>query len=148
MLCTLIASQNKPPPDRPILPDPPPFQLPIVSDLENHISGREDHQRDRDDRYDGWNLRDDRQFRDVDNFREGNCDDRLLQTRPLRLDFLRFDGENPAGWTYKVNQFFDYYQKYLYQRICMASFHMEGDALIWFQDVDDSGQFPTWDAFI
>jgi hypothetical protein len=30
----------------------------------------------------------------------------------------------------------------------MASFHMEGEALIWFQDADESSQFPTWDAFV
>jgi hypothetical protein len=30
----------------------------------------------------------------------------------------------------------------------MASFHMEGEALIWFQDADDAGQFPTWEAFL
>jgi hypothetical protein len=37
-------------------------------------------------------------------------DDRRIQTRTLRLDFPRFDGDNPSGWSYKVNQFFDYYQ--------------------------------------
>ncbi|XP_062167070.1 uncharacterized protein LOC133873370 [Alnus glutinosa] len=25
---------------------------------------------------------------------------------------------------------------------------MEGEVLIWFQDADDAGQFPTWDAFL
>jgi len=30
----------------------------------------------------------------------------------------------------------------------MASFHMEGEALTWFQDAEESGQFPTWDAFL
>jgi hypothetical protein len=30
----------------------------------------------------------------------------------------------------------------------MASFHMEGEALIWFQDAEESGQFPTWDALV
>jgi hypothetical protein len=30
----------------------------------------------------------------------------------------------------------------------MASFHMEGEALIWFQDADESDQFPTWNAFV
>jgi hypothetical protein len=30
----------------------------------------------------------------------------------------------------------------------MASFHMEGEALIWFQDAKESGQFPTWKAFV
>jgi hypothetical protein len=46
-----------------------------------------------------------------------------------------------------VNQFFDYYHTPLYQHIRMASFHMEGEALVWFQDADEAGQFPTWDAF-
>jgi len=30
----------------------------------------------------------------------------------------------------------------------MASFHMEGETLIWFQDANESRQFPTWDAFV
>lgn len=30
----------------------------------------------------------------------------------------------------------------------MASFHMEGEALVWFQDADEAGQFPTWDSFL
>jgi hypothetical protein len=67
---------------------------------------------------------------------------------PCRLDFPRFDGDNPSGWMYKVNQFFAYYQTPLYQRVRMASFHMEGEALIWFQAADESGQFPTWEAFL
>jgi hypothetical protein len=62
--------------------------------------------------------------------------------------FPRFDGENPLAWTYKVNQFFDYYQTPLYQCIYMASFHMESEVLVWFQDTDEAGQFPTWDTFI
>jgi hypothetical protein len=57
-------------------------------------------------------------------------DDRRIQGRTLRLDFPRFDGDNPSGWSYKVNQFFDYYQTQLYQRVRMASFHMEGEALV------------------
>jgi hypothetical protein len=50
--------------------------------------------------------------------------------------------------SYKVNQFFDYYQTPLYQRVRMASFHMEGEVLVWFQDADEVGQFPTWEAFL
>ncbi len=73
--------------------------------------------------------------------------DRHMHPRPVHLDFPSFDGENPAAWTYKVNQFFDYYNTPLYQRVRMASFHMEGEALVWFQDADEDGQFPTWAAF-
>jgi len=37
------------------------------------------------------------------------------------------------------NEFFNYYQTPLYQRVRMASFHMEGKALVWFQDADEVG---------
>jgi hypothetical protein len=30
----------------------------------------------------------------------------------------------------------------------MVSFHMEGEALVWFQDANEAGQFPTWEAFL
>jgi hypothetical protein len=74
--------------------------------------------------------------------------DRIIQTRAVRLDFPRFEGENPSHWVYKVNQFFEYYQTPIPQRLRMASFHMEGDALIWFQDAEAAGLFPSWEAFI
>ena len=32
-------------------------------------------------------------------------------------------------------------------KIPMASFHLEGEALIWFQDAEGSGQVNTWDLF-
>jgi hypothetical protein len=52
----------------------------------------------------------------------------------MRLDLHSFDGENPGSWVYKANNFFDYYQTPESQRIRLGSFHMQGDALIWFQD--------------
>ena len=30
----------------------------------------------------------------------------------------------------------------------MASFHKEGDALVWFQDSDENGVFATWEGFL
>ena len=30
----------------------------------------------------------------------------------------------------------------------MASYHMEGEALIWFQDAKNSGLFSDWEAFV
>jgi hypothetical protein len=96
----------------------------------------------------GWDHRDDWRFQFDDEHQDPTRGDIMIQTRPLRLDFPRFGGENQSNWTYKVNQFFDYYQTPLYQRIRMASFHMKGEALIWFQDADESMQFSTWDAFV
>jgi len=65
----------------------------------------------------------------------------------MRLDLHSFDGENPSNWIYKANQFFDYYQISENQRVCLDSFQTKGDALIWFQDGEDCGMFPCWDAF-
>jgi hypothetical protein len=110
MLLTLVTTQARPPPERPPLGDQGVFPLPV-------IPGREDqrvHGRDRDDREfipnPGWHHQDNRRAQfDGDNH-DHYQRDRFMQPRPLRLDFPRFDGENPDGWTYKVNQFFDYYQ--------------------------------------
>jgi hypothetical protein len=93
-------------------------------------------------------ARDARRFPRDEDDPEFPRDDRQIQTRTLRLDFPHFDGDNPSSWFYKVNQFFDYYQTPQHQRLRMASFHMEGEALVWFQDADEAGQFPTWEAFL
>jgi hypothetical protein len=89
----------------------------LLAKTDLHLSGRaharegcDDRRRDRDDRRDGWEIHYDRQLRDDEEYPDANRDNRLLQARPLRLDFPRFDGDNPAGWTYKVNQFFNYNQ--------------------------------------
>ena len=34
------------------------------------------------------------------------------------------------------------------QRILLASYHMNGEALVWFQDAENAGVFTSWDAFI
>ena len=59
-----------------------------------------------------------------------------IQTRAVRFDFPRFNGENPNGWVYWANQFFNYHQINPHHRILLASFHMEGKALVWFQDIE------------
>ena len=63
------------------------------------------------------------------------------------MDFPWFKGENPADWFYKAKQYFNIYETYDDDRISMASFHLEGEALIWFQDVKGTPQVNTWDSF-
>jgi len=162
LLRTVLQNQTRPPPeDRPVDgrgPPPPYYQ----GRHDRHPPGfeRHDDREDRDDflpprprqDHDDQDRRPGRDHRhdgrDDDDYNDNFREERHIRTRSLRLDFPRFNGENPSGWTYKVNQFFDYYQTPLYQRIRMASFHMEGEALVWFQDADEAGQFPTWDSFI
>lgn len=71
----------------------------------------------------------------------------LLCLKSVKLDFPRFKGDDPASWLYKANQYFNFYQTPC-ERLLMASFDMDGDALIWFQDSDETGIFATWEGFV
>ena len=71
----------------------------------------------------------------------------VLHPRPFKLDFPRFDGTNPPGWIFKANQFFDFHQTPHPQRMQIASFHMDGPALAWFQWAHTNHPYPTWEAF-
>jgi hypothetical protein len=48
---------------------------------------------------------------------------------------------------YQATQYFDFNQTQGMDRIPIASFHMEGEALIWFQNVEFCGLINTWDKF-
>jgi hypothetical protein len=62
-----------------------------------------------------------------------------------KMDFPRFEGENPADWLYKAKQYFMIHETHKDEKIPMASFHLEGVALTWFQDAEGTGQVSTWD---
>lgn len=62
-----------------------------------------------------------------------------LQLRTVRLDFPVFNGEKCTEWLFKVYQFFQHYQIPEHQKLGLASMHMEGKTLIWFQDLANSG---------
>ncbi|KAF5443243.1 hypothetical protein F2P56_035816, partial [Juglans regia] len=66
----------------------------------------------------------------------------------VKLDFPHFRGEDPEGWVFKMNHYFAFYQTPVAQKILMASYHMEGEALTWYQDAVDTGQFTNWQTFV
>jgi hypothetical protein len=47
------------------------------------------------------------------------------------------------GWIFKINQFFDYHLTPDEQRLRIASFYMDEDALPWFQWMHSKGQILT-----
>lgn len=71
-----------------------------------------------------------------------------IQTRAVFLDFSKFDGHDPMGWDYCATQFFANHQINPHHRVLLASFHMEGKALIWFQDLEASDSITSWEGFI
>ncbi|XP_035549739.1 uncharacterized protein LOC118349426 [Juglans regia] len=73
--------------------------------------------------------------------------DRGLPKR-VRLEIPRFSGHNSLAWVYRVNQYFLFHQIPPGQRIFIASFHLDDEALIWFQDASEAGVFHSWDEFV
>lgn len=66
-----------------------------------------------------------------------NCDRhndcRLGLIPKFKLEVPRFNGTDLEGWSFKINQFFQFHQTPEEHRITIASFHMDGLALGWFQ---------------
>lgn len=66
----------------------------------------------------------------------------------IKLDIPRFDGKDPLNWIFKINQFFEYHHTAEDQRMRLASFYMEGEALTWFQWMHANGQLLSWQRFL
>lgn len=69
-------------------------------------------------------------------------------TRGICLDFPYFEGDNPSGRIFKATQYFKFHQTPLVQRLLIASYHMEGEVLVLYQDIMETGQFTSWEAFV
>ena len=72
----------------------------------------------------------------------------MAMTRIVRLEFPRFFGEDLASWVYKANQYFKYYNTPVAEKLMIALFHMDSEALIWFQDSEEVGLFVDWESLI
>ncbi|XP_043724096.1 uncharacterized protein LOC122671070 [Telopea speciosissima] len=68
--------------------------------------------------------------------------------RFMRLDVPRFDGTDPTGWVFKIEKFFDFHSTPDDQRLLLASFHLDGPALSWFQWMQSSGLINGWKGFL
>ena len=51
----------------------------------------------------------------------------------MKLDVSCFDGSDATGWIFKITQFFEYHATPEHERLTIASFYMEGQALAWYQ---------------
>lgn len=67
--------------------------------------------------------------------------------RSTRVEFPRFDGTDPLDWIYKAKRYFEFYQVPPYQRLLLASIHMDGPGLPWFQWQHKTHQFNSWEDF-
>jgi hypothetical protein len=68
--------------------------------------------------------------------------------KTVRLEFPHFDGEDPETWCYRAEQFFEIYCTPDTQRLSISAFHMDGKALVWFQELRASNEVSSWTNFI
>ncbi|KAL5165121.1 hypothetical protein HKD37_18G050308 [Glycine soja] len=61
----------------------------------------------------------------------------------MKLEVPRFDGADPVGWIFKINQFFEYHSTPEHECLTIASFYMEGRALTWFHFAPSQYKDPT-----
>ncbi|XP_077236970.1 uncharacterized protein LOC143878581 isoform X1 [Tasmannia lanceolata] len=66
----------------------------------------------------------------------------------IRMDVPKFDGSDPIGWIFKVEQFFNYYSTSDEQRLLISSFHLEGPALSWYQWAKSNNLINSWKGFL
>ena len=72
----------------------------------------------------------------------------LSLAKSVKLDFPQFSGVDPANWVYKANQYFGNYQTPITKKLLIASFHMDLEALIWFQEAEEARVFLDWESFV
>ena len=67
--------------------------------------------------------------------------------RHLKLDFPKFNGDDPISWIYKAEQYFNFKNTPLDQQVQLATFHLEGIALQWPIWLTKFCGPLTWDEF-
>ena len=63
----------------------------------------------------------------------------------LKLHFQNFNEEDPIGWLYRAEQYFEFQNIRAAQRIQLVAFNLEGIALQWFHWLTKFLGPLTWD---
>jgi len=66
----------------------------------------------------------------------------------MKLEIHRFNGINPLGWIFKINQYFEYHGTPEHDRLTIVAFCMEEKTLAWFQWMTNNDQFTSWSFFL
>lgn len=70
------------------------------------------------------------------------------QSKPLRLEFPRYDGgKDPTVWLCRAEQFFEFQGTAETEKMRLASFYLEGDAQVWLQRKKALRAQMDWEEF-
>uniref|UniRef100_A0A2N9EXV4 RNA-directed DNA polymerase n=1 Tax=Fagus sylvatica TaxID=28930 RepID=A0A2N9EXV4_FAGSY len=66
----------------------------------------------------------------------------------VKLDFPKFNGgEDPTSWLCHAEQFFRFHETPPVDQVALASFHLEGEAQLWYQLLQQETEIVTWEIF-
>ncbi|KAM3283374.1 hypothetical protein P3S67_027019 [Capsicum chacoense] len=68
-----------------------------------------------------------------------------------KLDFPRFSGEDVCSWLFRVEQFFEFEEIAVDQKVGMTAIHLEGEAIHWHQSFMRYRQYiqpPSWNEYV
>jgi hypothetical protein len=69
------------------------------------------------------------------------------QHHNLKLSFPKFNGDDPTGWIYKAEQYFQFQNIVSNQQVQLTSFHLEGIELQWHRWLTKFRGPLAWDEF-
>lgn len=70
-----------------------------------------------------------------------------LRHNPASVEFGRFQGANPEAWIFQAERYFDFYGTEDDQKLTMASFYLDGEALEWYRWLFRNNQLLGWTHF-
>ncbi|KAM3327999.1 hypothetical protein P3S68_033461 [Capsicum galapagoense] len=68
-----------------------------------------------------------------------------------KLDFPRFSGEDVCSWLFRLEQFFEFEEIAVDQKLGMTTIHLEGEAIQWHQSFMRYRQYiqpPSWNEYV
>lgn len=68
--------------------------------------------------------------------------------RFMKMEVPKFDGTDPFGWVFRIEEFFNFHGTPEATRLQIVSFHMEGKAASWFQWMKANQLLSTWPVFL
>ena len=75
----------------------------------------------------------------------------MFLSKLAKLEFPRYSGNDPTEWFNKVDQFFEYQGIPEAQKVSLTSFHLEGEANLWWQwlrrSYSEEGKEVAWADF-
>ncbi|VFQ84422.1 unnamed protein product [Cuscuta campestris] len=66
----------------------------------------------------------------------------------LRVEAPHFNGDDPAGWIFRIHNYFDYFQTPEYERLPLVSMLIDYPASDWFRYYQTNNCGTSWEAFL